>query len=94
MIIESTDTAKSLEMLGKDWKARLYIRGKRDTNIVHELWNKLCENRNKPYSELYNLLSESYRKRESKSRIEIYYEKDYIELTNKGVFPNISITKL
>lgn len=93
MIIEYTDTAKSTKVEGNDFTALLFNR-KHNTNIIYELWSVVKENERKPFEEMYEILREAYKNRQSRSRCEIYRHTDsMIEVNNKGVFPNILITK-
>ena len=91
MIIEYTDTARYTTEQGSDWSAKRFFRGKRDTIIVDELWKTILENKDKPFSEMYQILKTAYFLKTCKSRIDIYYGKYFIECTNKGIFPNILI---
>ena len=92
MIIEYKDTARSIHLATKNWDAYLYDR-KRNTNIVHELLETLKANNSLGFEDLQGILRLAYSSRKSKARIEFYFDKDTIEITNKGVFPNILIRK-
>ena len=92
MIVEYIDDAKYVELKGLDWAAYFYDR-KRNTNIVHELWAVLEQNVKSDFESLYEILRYSYNNRTSRSKIEIYKSKDTIEMTNKGIFPNIMIIR-
>lgn len=96
MIIEYTDTARKTEILGIDYKAQLFHRGKRDTNIVDELWTVIKNNLDVKFMDLKEVIKQAYENKKSRSRIDIiglYGSDNYIEMTNKGVFPNILILK-
>ena len=93
MIITYTDTAHCTEIKGLYLTARYYHRKNRDTNIVWEIWRVVKENIDRPLIEMSEPVRQAYKNRKSKSRLDILYEKDYIEMTNKGVFPNIMIIK-
>lgn len=96
MIIEYTDTARRTEVIGSDFKAYLYHRDKRNTNVVYELWDVIKTNIDKDFVSLKDIIREAYSDKKSKSRIDIiglYGPDNYIEMTNKGVFPNILILK-
>lgn len=93
MIIEYTDTARYIEIIGEHFKAQKFSRT-HNTNIIYELWEVIKTNQDKPFEEIYETLREAYKNRQSRSRCEMYQLNDsMIEVNNKGVFPNILITK-
>lgn len=94
MIITYEDTARSFTLDGNGWKAHHFIRGKRDTNIIHEMWQTIENNTNAHDLEtLYIILREAYSNKKSKSRCDIHHDPwdKTLEINNGNMFPNILI---
>lgn len=93
MIITYQDTAKFTTFEGNGWTAYFYNRGKRDTAVIYEMWGWVSYHKDvSDKNELYLKLKEAYRNKKSRSFAEFSSPGDStIEITNKGVFPNILI---
>lgn len=91
MIIEYKNTARFREFKGNNFTAYFYYR-KRNTNIIYELWEAIQQVPNISNVEtMHQYLMAQYILAKSKSRCQIYKSDGYINITNKGVFPNILI---
>ena len=93
MIIEYTRGNADKEIKGFDFTAYRWTKHK-DTLIIHNLWEIIVKNSDEDFDVLYNLLKFYQRNTTVKSKVDIYKDKDRIEITNKSIiFPNILIIK-
>ena len=93
MIIEYRDTAHCEITKGDKCSCQFYFRRKRTTNIILELRHVAIANLDKNMEDIYLILQNVYKNKSCRSKCEIYFNNDFIEITNKGVFPNIIILK-
>lgn len=93
MIITYTQGRPTNVVLGKGWEARRW-RKNTDTEVLAILWQTIiAAQKEKEFKELIELIKETYKNKTVRSRVEIYYENDYIEIIKRGVFPSILILK-
>lgn len=92
MIITYTRGRADFERLGKNWIAYRWHKYS-DTLILHNLWKVISDNLDKDFEEICEIAKSSYKNRTVKSRVDVHREKDSLEITRKGIFPNILIKK-
>ena len=93
MVIEYTREDADSKIIGFDFIAYRWIKPK-DTLIIHNLWEIIVKNSDEDFEVLYNLLKFYQTNTLIKSKVDIYKDKDRIEITNKSIiFPNILIIK-
>ena len=96
MIITYDPGRPSGEIAACDWSAFRWTK-KHDTYIIHYLWEHLVKHVDTSFDDLGDILKAHYKDRHAegiKSSADIYFDTSTIEITNKGVLPNILIQKI